>query len=197
MKLKYLITIGLVLVLFACEDKSNNVIIADGREYPPLAADAVQTPYTDNPDLTKVTLTNSEGLPEEGDYLNGLRNGIWTEYHANNYPKSITGYVEGQRQGLWISLDNRGQLQERAYYHNDKLYGAYVKYNRSRIKEEYFYVNGLLEGPVKKYYANGNILEESNYKNGKLDGIAKWYDQEGNVTIEYEYKDGEWLNKGE
>ena len=197
MKSKFLITFGLVIFLYACDDKPNNAIIADRSEYPPLSDNSVQTPYTDNSGLIKVTAKNSEGLTEEGDYLNGLRNGNWTVYFANNYPKSITGYVEGKKQGLWISLDNRGQLQERAYYHNDKLHGEYVKYNRSRIKEEYFYENGFLEGPLKKYYPNGNIMEESNYKNGKLDGIAKWYDQEGNVTIEYEYKDGEWLNKEE
>ena len=197
MKSRYLITFGLVMFLYAWDDKKNNAILVDGSEYPPLTVSAVKTPYADNPDLIKVSATNTEGLTEEGDYLYGLRNGIWTEYHANNYPKLVTGYVEGKKQGLWISLDNRGQLLERAYYHNDQLHGAYIIYNRSRIKEEYFYADGLLEGPVKKYYPNGNILEESNYKNGNLDGIAKWYDQEGNVTIEYEYKDGEWLNKEE
>ena len=99
MKSKYLITFGLVMFLYACDDKKNNAILVDESEYPPLTVSAVKTPYADNPDLIKVSATNTEGLTEEGDYLYGLRNGIWTEYHANNYPKLVTGYVEGKKQG--------------------------------------------------------------------------------------------------
>ena len=189
---------GIFIIVVSCSSpKYDDDILVDGSEIPPLSAAAVKNPYPDNPEIVQVSVNNNQGLAEQGDYKNGLRNGVWTEYHANNYPKTITGYVSGKKQGLWLSLDNRGQLLEKAYYHNDKLHGSFIKYNRSRIKEERNYGNNQLEGALKKYYDNGNLMEESNYKNGKLDGTAKWYDQEGNVTIEYEYKDGEWLNPEE
>ena len=191
---KAILGIGLISILFACDGKDTSILV-DGSEDPPLPASAIKEPYVGKEDMVKVTINNSQGnIVSQGDYNFGFREGTWTEFHPNGFPMAITSYVGGLKQGVWISLDNRGQLLEKAYYHADQLHGNYIKYNRTRIKEESFYQNGLLEGALKKYYDNGNIMEESTFDNGKMDGIARWYDQEGNVTIEYEYVDGEWIN---
>jgi len=194
-KMRALITISLLSILSACGGKEDRSILVDGSEFPPIPASAIKEPYPDNPELIKVTINNSQGnIVSQGDYNRGFREGTWTEFHPNGFPMAMTSYVNGSKQGLWMTLDNRGQLLERAYYHEDQLHGSYIMYNRTRIKEERFYKNGALEGQLKKYYDNGNIMEESTYSEGKLNGIARWYDQEGNVTIEYEYKNGEWIN---
>ena len=86
----------------------------------------------------------------------------WLAMHDKS-PKEIASFVGGQKHGSWVSLDNRGQLSERAYYAMDKKNGLYIKYNRTRIKEERYYLHDLLHGTVKKYYDNGSIMEESNY----------------------------------
>ena len=196
MKIKTLIFIvGIITYFASCSDSGNKAILVDGSEFPPLISSAIKEPYPDSPDKIKVTINDTQGnILEQGEYNSNLREGAWTYYHANGYPKEIVSYVAGQKHGLWLTLDNRGQLLEKAYFYNDNRNGPYIKYNRSRIKEEHTYLNGALSGPLKKYYDNGKIMEESNYENGKLDGLARWYDQDGNVTIEYEYKKGEWID---
>jgi len=190
-----ILILGIITYFASCSDSGKEAILVDGNEFPPLTASAIKEPYPDNPDKFKVTIKDNQGnVLEEGEYNSNLREGAWTIYHTNGYPKEILSYVAGQKHGIWLTLDNRGQLLERAYFYNDSRNGPYIKYNRSRIKEEHTYRDGVLSGSFKKFYDNGKIMEESNYVDGKLDGLARWYDQEGNVTIEYEYKNGEWIN---
>lgn len=182
----------LTFAAFVACNKQQSTSTDAGQMVPPIPAQAQLEPYDDGSGLVRVTTYATEGnVLEQGDYLNNLREGIYTEFHPNGYVKSSVGYVHGKKQGQLISLDNRGQLLERSTYHNDVLHGSYVKYNRSRIKETKEYVNGKVSGLVEKFYANGKIMERSNYTDGMLDGVAKWFDQEGNLSIEYTYKMGE------
>ena len=185
------VIIVLILGAFVACDKQQT-ISTDGGMVPMIPAAAQLEPYDDGSGLVRVTTYATEGnVLEQGDYLNNMREGIYTEFHPNGYVKTTVGYVHGKMQGQLVSLDNRGQLLERSTYHNDVLHGSYVKYNRSRIKETKEYVNGRVSGLVEKFYANGKVMERSNYTDGMMDGVAKWYDQQGNLTIEYTYKMGE------
>ena len=159
-----------------------------------IPAGAIQTPFDDNPTMVKVTVEDANAkIIAYGIYVNGVREGSWTELHPNGHVKSVTGYVNGVKEGQSVEIDNKGQLLERFTYHNGELGGVYTKYNRSRIKEIKNYKNGLLEGKVEIFYDNAKVMEESYYENGKRNGVAKWYDQDGNLSIEYNYVDGEWI----
>ena len=195
--MKQVIILFGVLFLASCTDTTttpNQAPIAAAD----LPATADQEPFEDNPDMVKVTVTDGVGgLVSYGIYVNGLREGSWTELHPNGHVRNITGYVHGLKEGQSVEIDNRGQLMERYTYHNGKFHGSYTKYNRTRIKEVKNYKNGLLDGKVEIFYDNTKVMEESYYKNGKRDGIAKWFDEEGNVTIEYLYVEGEWIKDEE
>ena len=184
-------------LLAACESKTASTRV-DGSEFPEVPANAIKEPYPGTTDLVKISINYTTGsLKEQGDYYMGMRDGAWTEYHTNGWPKTVTSYVNGQKHGAWMSLDERGQLQEKGFYFNDQMHGDYVKYNRTRIKEEMFYNEGKLEGVVRKYYPNGTLMEESQYENGNLNGVSKWFDQDGNLKFEYEYRDNELVSQGQ
>jgi antitoxin component YwqK of YwqJK toxin-antitoxin module len=188
--MKKVIIILVLGVFISCNEQKT--VSNDGGMIPMLPVAAQLEPYDDGSGLVRVTTYATEGnVLEQGDYLNNMREGIYTEFHPNGYIKSTVGYVHGKKQGQLISMDNRGQLLERSTFHNDILHGSYVKYDRSRIKEKKEYVNGNVSGQVEKFYANGKIMERSNYTDGMLNGVAKWYDQQGNLTIEYTYNMGE------
>ena len=190
-QMKRLVFLCIVLSAFGCNQE---VQLSQETEeaLSTLPANAEKTPYPGNSELVKVTVRFPDGkLQNQGDFLNGKKDGTWTEYHSNGLIKSMTSYVQGKKQGNYIEIDERGELQLRAYYHNDLKDGDYVVYNQQRIKEQRSYNQGQLQGVVKIYYDNGSIMEESPYTNGKRDGLSKWYDQQGNITIEYEYDQGE------
>ena len=73
----------LPLIFFACNQSTRSAeTIVEGLV--DLPASAKKEPYADNPDLVRVTIETSPGIPlEQGDYLNGKKHGTWTTYHSN------------------------------------------------------------------------------------------------------------------
>ena len=135
-----------------------------------------------------------DNIQEEGDLLNGQRESTWLTYHKgvkSHLPESSTTYRNGLKHGLFLKMDDRGNITEKGFYVNGNLEGRVYMYERGRIKEETDYKNGKIDGERKRYYSNLQLQEAGTFKNGKRDGYARWYDQDGNVTIEYQYKNGE------
>jgi antitoxin component YwqK of YwqJK toxin-antitoxin module len=157
---------------------------------------AVLTDFTDDPDLKMANIYAGNEIAAQGEYFKGIRSGTWTEYYTNTGGvKSITTYINGQKEGIFIQLNDQGALEEKLSYHKDLPHGKYRKYKRGRIIEEREYAYGQLDGTMKKYYEKGPIMEESLFSAGVRNGMARWYDQEGNLTIEYEYANGELIKE--
>ncbi len=191
MKTNIIISLVAVGFFMGCSQPQS---VPEGVAFADLPSRAVKTPYPGNEALVKVhVLDINDKIAAEGDYLNGQKEGSWTEYYPTGVVKTITSYVAGKKQGPQIIVDENGQLVEKVYFHNDQLHGVYIKFNRRNIKEERTYQYGQLNGMVKIYHDNGKIMEESPYENGIREGIAKWYNTEGEVTIEYLYRNGEWI----
>ena len=189
--MKNIIFSALFILFFSCESKKTTENPTQGK-FADLPVGAIQESYPDNDRMVRVSVYGTDGtVLQQGDYLEGVREGAWTEFHPNGFVKQVVGYVNGLKQGQQLELDNRGQLEVRSTFYQGKLHGQYVKYNRTRIKEKKFYDDGKLNGLKEIFYGNGTIMEQSNYVAGQIDGVAKWFDQEGNVTIEYLYKNGE------
>ena len=196
-KNSYLVLVFAIALNSGCAEQTNNsrdaALSLEGFEI---------TPYKNVNNAFHVTKKNDkEVLVEEGDTKGKAKEGPWITYHKSNrskhIPETITTYKNDKKNGLFLRIDDKNNLKERAYYVDGILEGERMLYNRSRIKEIAFYKNGKLEGERKMYYENGNdkLQEESFFKNGERHGTSKWYDQDGNVTIEYEYENGKKIGE--
>ncbi len=69
-------------------------------------------------------------------------------------------------------------------------------YDNGKIKYEYQYENGFLNGPFIGYYENGNKKQVGEYINNKLNGNYIDYHENGNIALQGRYinsnKDGVW-----
>lgn len=182
---KYLV--GL-LFLSACSQSSEVATQVESENFPP---GTVFIDYPDIEGLQKAIIKNGSEVLEEGDVKNENRHGTWTAYYPTGKIKTITSYLDGQKQGPEIQFDNSGYVTSRAPYVSGLLEGEYRAYSRGRVMERKRYVNGQLQGLVQKYYPNGTIMEESYYDEGVIDGEAKWYNEDGVLTIRYQYEKGE------
>jgi MORN repeat variant len=167
----------------------------DSTSSDPIPANANQELFEDTPGLVRAIVNEGLSLSQQGNYLNGKREGIWCEFHHNGLVKSATSYVNGVKEGLHLEINASGQLTKRIFFHNNLRHGEYKEFLYSKVKEERTYKNDKLEGLVKIFYDAGTLMEDGMYKNGLRDGISKWYDQQGNVTITYEYRNGELVKK--
>ena len=73
---------------------------------------------------------------------------------------------------------------------------AIEQYDNGKIKNEFQYENGLLNGPFISYYENGNKKQVGEYLNNNLNGNYIDYHENGNIALEGRYmnskKDGIW-----
>jgi len=134
---------------------------------------------------------------EEGTVHNGLKDGSWITYHDDrlNLLESIGNYKNGILHGTFTKFANSGVATDILFFVNGVQEGPARKYNSAKLVEENHYKNGKLDGSRKTYYSNGEVKVESNFANGKREGVEKYYDEEGNVSIEYKYREGVRLKK--
>lgn len=193
--MKYLKIVLAALVLAACSENSGSSSKLEG-ELGGVPAGATKEEFADSPGLYKISVPDNAGaMSASGTLLNDKKQGSWVEYYPNGIVKTITAYVDGKKEGIYLEMNASGQVVKRCNFHNDVREGEYREYEYATVKEERFYKAGKLEGIVKIFYPDGKVMEEGNYANGVRDGVSKWYDQQGNVTIEYEYKKGQLVKK--
>lgn len=84
------------------------------------------------------------------------------------YPSGIVKmkgfYINGKREGQWVSFFENGQKQS-----------------------EGFFKNGLRDGKALVYYQNGQLYYEGYYKDGKEVGKWIFFDQQGKKLQEKDY----------
>lgn len=184
------ITIGITFLLFSlfsCQQK---------RPAPLAGFDVVGLAGKHTEWATRLDRENR--LVEQGGVLNGQADGTWTLYDAEKgFPKTISSFVEGIRQGPYIEFDTRGQWTKYAEYHMDQLHGKYVEFGTgSRPLKEMNYKNGQLHGEYRESNQRGKLIKSMYYKNGKLHGPFTYYNEAGEKTVEYRYVNGEKVEGG-
>ena len=128
-------------------------------------------------------------VTDEGYLQNNIPDGIWTKYWHTYFPREITTYKMGKKNGSRILVAVTGDIEAVENYKNDALDGPMRVYNgEGKILEEALYSGGKKHGPYTKWYPNGKKQEESSYVNDKRDGNGIWYHNNGEKAAEYTYR---------
>ena len=83
----------------------------------------------DKVDGTEVQLASrmadNGAMMAEGMLNNGVRNGLWIAYFEDNDSKikTISNFVNGVMNGPHLELNNRGQIEKKITYLNNKIHG--------------------------------------------------------------------------
>ncbi len=136
-------------------------------------------------------------LKLQGNYLNGNRDGTWTEYFEDGKRKTELNYLNGKFNGLqsyWSSNGNK--IQEKNYI-DGKQQGLWTLYYQETgiKKEETNYIDGVQEGLWTEWYEDGQKRRERNFKNGERDSTwTTWY-KNGNKKFLAGYSNGKLNGK--
>lgn len=146
--------IVLLMVLVSCNTKptveQKPVVATSQVELEGIPPGAIQEEFTDAAGMVRVTLADNGGLKSaDGTYVNGKREGTWTEYTTSGLVKSLTSYVNGEKEGIYVEMDASGQMVKRFYYHKWKRHGEYKEFNYSTLKEDKLYRFQKVERPVR------------------------------------------------
>jgi uncharacterized protein len=96
-------------------------------------------------------------------------------------------------QYIRIYHDDETKLKKEYYEVNGIREGVYKLYrNNGKLWHECNFVNGILNGECKLYYENGNIWMIKTYINGILNGESKEYYENGQIYEKCYYVNGEF-----
>ncbi len=137
---------------------------------------------------------------ETGKYLEGTKDGEWVTYYSNGNKNKMTTYRNGSEHGPYRYWDENGTHRNEGEFRNGKRSGTWTSWNESpKVKHIEKFQDGVVVWRGT-YEANGNFSESAVDKNGHTDGLARWQDQ--GVKWEGEWKNNErhgkwtewWLN---
>jgi antitoxin component YwqK of YwqJK toxin-antitoxin module len=110
-------------------------------------------------------------------------------YPKTHIKKSYSNYKDGKLDGFSYTYDENGNEISSIEYKDDKPYNGIISYN-NKIQN---YKDGLLEGDVIEYYDYKKLKIKiiTPYINNMINGIVKKYDENGNLIESIEYVNGE------
>jgi len=167
-----------VVVISACTqtiavpdtEERDGVLYAIGSDVP--YTGVVQEQYPDS-----MSDVREGAVLSETTYVDGIRDGDQTEFHANGEVKLKRTFVAGVVEGVVRSWSETGQLLLEQEYSAGKAGGlSRTWYPDGVPASEATYLNGALHGRLTRWAENGQMVLQREYRNGFPHGPTKeWY----------------------
>jgi hypothetical protein len=108
---------------------------------------------------------------------------------SNNVTVEEGHFVDGKRDGTWISRDVKGNVIRKANYKEGDLNNTYeLFYQNGKPKVSGIFVNGRPDGEWNYYNKSGKIIKRGSYTNGVAIGVWTIFDKKGKKPIaEYDF----------
>ena len=135
---------------------------------------------------------------EEGYFIDGKKDGIWTWWDENGQITSEKYYKDGKETVVKTKYHENGQILALVYYKNNITVGKtkYSYYPNGQMKYEENLYRDMLNGKRTMWYENGQKRFEGNFKNDKRDGKNTWWYENGQIESEGNYindwENGKW-----
>lgn len=134
----------------------------------------------------------ADAIYEEGDLVDGERNGLWTRFHASGEKRSEIHYASNQPFGDYRLYDEAGQLYEEGRWEHSMNVGALRRYwpNGSIQQILAFDGNGVGQGQQRYFHDNGQLEMLVELVDGQESGDLIRLDREGRVVSRTTYSTG-------
>jgi antitoxin component YwqK of YwqJK toxin-antitoxin module len=134
----------------------------------------------------------------EGNFVNGVHDGAWTLWHPKGQICKTVTFKMGRAEGTWDVFRPDGSMQAKRTYKNNKRDGLWTMYHDDGKTPhiEATYVDGVVEGVRRVYFANGKLQQEAIYSGNMLNGPLTEWDETGRKVLDANFKnnkrDGEF-----
>ena len=134
----------------------------------------------------------SDAIFEEGDLVDGEKNGLWTRYYAHGAMQSEIHYAGNQPFGDYRLHGEEGELFEEGRWENSMNVGALRRYWPNSSIQQLLSSdgNGTGQGQQRSYHDNGQLEMLVKLVNGQESGDLIRLDREGRVVSRTTYSTG-------
>lgn len=131
--------------------------------------------------------TEQGQMLQEGDLLNGERDGIWKFYFPNGKLKATETYVKGSLEGPFKNYHRNGKISSEGVCKDGEKEGLEKTYHlNGTLSGLGFYKEGKLNGFEEEYNQFGVLVSSIYWLDGNQDGTATYYHPNGKIqSIDY------------
>ena len=128
-------------------------------------------------------------LWREQSYINGLEEGLYTEYDENNKLITTGEFIEGMEEGEWTY--DLGDHKEVGTYRSGMRNGKWkYSYPDGVLSFEGSFIDDNANGKQIWYWPNGKVQEAGDFIMGERDGDWANYNEDGTPFLVTTYKNG-------
>lgn len=137
-------------------------------------------------------------VKETGHWKEGKQNGLFTLYTTGGILIDYANFEDGERHGLTRQYDpETGGVTHIGNYLHGEMDGRWVEYDPDTgyILMEQTYRAGVLHGPAKQYYSNGQLQIDMNFVDGVAQGPYQAYYPSGQLQVEDSLENGSYSSQ--
>ena len=125
---------------------------------------------------------------------NSIKNGEYI-LSCNNSLIEKGSYINGEKDGVWIVINEKGKIVSEIEYTKGKLNGNYKLFTYDGDPKLIAkFIDNQPTGEWKYYNKKGKIIKQGKYENGKPKGTWRAYDKKGKkVIVEYDFDNNQPL----
>lgn len=134
-------------------------------------------------------------VKQEITFVNGVKEGAYMTWYASGKKESIKYYKDNKLEGAVITWYENGSYERKVEFLNNKKHGKFESfYENGQLKETGAYVNGKKTGVGVGYYENGQKESEGNWVDDAEDGLHTSWFKTGKKSSEIRYKNGQQVD---
>lgn len=137
-------------------------------------------------------------VKETGHWKEGKQNGLFTLYTTGGILIDYANFENGERHGLTRQYDpETGGVTHVGNYLHGEMDGHWIEYDPDTgyILTEQTYEDGVLHGPAKQYYSDGQLQIDMNFVDGVAQGPYQAYYPSGQLQVEDELENGAYSSQ--
>jgi antitoxin component YwqK of YwqJK toxin-antitoxin module len=174
-----------LLLIFCTQICAQNKRNADGQRHGKWVFTGKDFPNKQLPKTQKV---------EEGYYVNGRKEGIWTKFFADGGVQLKGTYNNNRPEGPFTRYYPNGKIAEQGDFRSNGYKGLLLRYheNGQLAYRANFNNQGQESGKVCYYHPNGKLALSYTVKNGQVQGQVARYNTNGQLLTSFDVTaDGE------
>jgi len=123
---------------------------------------------------------------EEGYFIDGKKDGKWTEWNKDGQKQSEENYKDGKLGAESSKWDENGQESQ---YKDGKLHGIVDRHENGQIKSILYYSDNYWNGSYEGWHDNGITSYKGTFYLKKFDAVSEHtnWDRDGNVESSGQY----------
>jgi uncharacterized protein len=193
------------VLLAACSDSSSNGDLYVKYYYETQQPEVQGHILGDNVRIGKWTWWRNDGSRRlEGTYLNGIQDGVWTDFDERGREVRRTAFAAGvPLEAARISWYENGQKEFEGAFKDNERDGLTIQWydNGQKMREIQYRMgrqvsstwwteSGLRSGLFTVKYKGGQTMVEGQIKDGKKEGLWRYWKESGKLENEDNWKGG-------